>query len=126
METVTEFSDSVCPICMKDIECEKFFPLNDRGLLTMVNCALVYGHSALKDYIFSCDTSVRVHECCRKKYTDKRELENRREGIRKFSQLVPQKSFAQHVILLTSKETASIVELMLLKIQRIAAKTFGF
>ena len=85
------FSDSICPICLRDIDCDKSFALTAKGLETLAGCASVYGHLAMKTYLLSCQSTVRVHEGCRKKYTNSRELDKFSKGVNDVGNSVPAK-----------------------------------
>jgi hypothetical protein len=86
-----EFSDSLCPLCMKDIESENSFSLTGKGLETIIKCASIYGHSSLSHFLSSCQSSIKVHERCRKKYTNSRELEKFQKGNVDIKPAVPAK-----------------------------------
>ena len=72
--TTNKFGDSNCPLCLKDIDCDKFFTVTSKDLETLAACASVYGDLELKTYLLSYQSVVRVHERCRKKYANRREL----------------------------------------------------
>ena len=78
--TTNKFGDSNCPLCLKDIDCDKFCTVTSKGLETLAACASVYGDLELKTYLLSCQSVVRVDERCRKKYTNSRELDKFSKG----------------------------------------------
>ena len=80
MATTNKFSDNICPLCLKDIDCDKFFTVTSKDLETLAACASVYGDLELKTYLLSCQSVVRVRERCRKKYTNSRELDKFSKG----------------------------------------------
>ena len=71
----SEFIDQFCVICSQNIDCEASITVHAKGLHSMIKVATVYRHYDLLEHLISSPTSVKVHDCCYKQYTDSQQLE---------------------------------------------------
>ena len=72
-EVGEKYSTAVCVVCLRDIKDEKSIELGSKGLDTMVSCASSYGDKELHEYLLSAAV-VKIHDRCRKRYTDARNV----------------------------------------------------
>ena len=67
-------SAAVCIICEQNKDSEMNCHVTNLGCEKLLFCATVYGHDSKIEYIRAHPDEVYVHERCRKKYTNEREV----------------------------------------------------